>query len=82
MSENNLNYIMSFVTTAFGAIEFEQFKTIVFFILGLISFLISVAYTVYHWYKEAKKDGVITKDEISDLGKDVKDEIDDFIKKK
>lgn len=47
-------------------------------VLTIIAFLVSIGFTVYHWYKEASKDGEITKDEFDELTHDVKDKVDDF----
>lgn len=38
--------------------------------------VISIAFTIWRWYKAAKKDGVISRDEVEDLVDQVGDEID------
>ena len=45
-------------------------------ILAIITFLVTIGYTVWKWYKNAKKDGKITKDEVEDLVDNIKDEVD------
>lgn len=45
-------------------------------ILAIITFLVTIGYTVWKWYKNAKKDGKITKDEVEDLVDEIKEEVD------
>ena len=45
-------------------------------ILAIITFLVTIGYTIWKWYKNAKKDGKITKDEVEDLVDQIKDEVD------
>ena len=45
-------------------------------ILAIITFLVTIGYTIWKWYKNAKKDGKITKDEVEDLVDDIKKEVD------
>ena len=40
-------------------------------ILTCVAVLVSLAYTIWKWYKNAKKDGKITSDEVDDLFKDI-----------
>ena len=42
--------------------------------------VISIAFTCRRWYKAAKKDGVISKEEVEDLVDQVGDEIDNLKK--
>lgn len=43
-------------------------------VITILTGLASIAFIIYKWYKEAKKDGQITKDEIKDLIDQVVDE--------
>jgi len=43
--------------------------------LGIIMTLVGIAYRVWKWYKEAKADGKITKEELKELTDDVKDDV-------
>lgn len=45
-------------------------------ILAIITFLVTIGYTLWKWYKNAKKDGKITKDEVEDLVDEIKEEVD------
>lgn len=46
-------------------------------ILACLTFVVTLSYTVWKWYRKAKEDGKITKDEIDDLVDEVKKEIDE-----
>lgn len=45
--------------------------------LAILSTLVALAFTLYKWYKEAKKDGKITPDEVIDAVNKVGDIVDD-----
>ena len=45
--------------------------------LGIIATLLSIAYTIWKWWKKASADGKITKEEVDDLLDDLKKDIDD-----
>lgn len=74
-SNNTLSYITSILTTLFGIATANEITAIVYSILGLISFLFSIAYTIYKWYKKAKSDNFISVEEIDDLMEQLKEEI-------
>lgn len=42
-------------------------------VLSIVTFLVTLAYTIWKWYKNAKRDGKITKDEVDDLFKQIED---------
>lgn len=71
---------IDFITEAVAGISIvlqpDEILRIVSFILTCLSVLISVAFTVYKWYKEAKRDGKIDADEVDDLVNKIKDNID------
>lgn len=46
-------------------------------ILSIISIILSLILTFFKWYKEAKKDGKITADEVEDLSHQLKDKVDE-----
>lgn len=45
-------------------------------ILACVTFLVTISYTIWKWYKKAKEDGKITKDEVEELVDDIKKEVD------
>ena len=69
-------YIGSSITTLLAAVQTNEIFQLVEIILACISFVITISYTIYKWYKNAKSDGKITSDEIEDLVDDVKNTID------
>ncbi len=50
--------------------------TLITLVIGIISGVLSIGYTIYKWYKSAIEDGKVTKEEIEDLIGQVKPEID------
>lgn len=52
----------------------QVINTIITCVVGAIT----IAYTIYKWYKRAKSDGKITKDEVEELVEDVKKDIDEL----
>ena len=56
------------VMTAFQANEVLQIIQAILTVLGL---LITIAYTIWKWYKKAKADGKITEDEVDELMDDL-----------
>lgn len=49
--------------------------------ITILTGLASIGYIIYKWYKDAKKDNVITKDEIKDVIDDVTEEVKNTIDK-
>lgn len=47
--------------------------------LAIAMTLVGIAYKVWKWYKEAKKDGVITKEELHQLHEETKDDVSKFV---
>lgn len=44
--------------------------------------IVTIAYTIFKWYKKAKEDGQITKDEVEELIENVGDSIEDLTNKR
>ena len=72
-----LGYLSSVFTTAVGVSATEAVQQWIMFALGIISFLITTAFTIWKWYRKATADGKITPDEVDELI----DEIEENIKK-
>lgn len=49
-------------------------------VITIVVGVVTLAYTIYKWYKKAKADNKITKEEIEELIDDVKEDIDEFRK--
>lgn len=60
-------------TYVLAAIQQNEVLQIIEFVLSALLTLVIVAYRVWHWYKEAKKDGKIDEKEIDELGKIIED---------
>lgn len=60
-------------TYVLAAVQQNEVLQIIEFVLSALLTLVIVAYRVWHWYKEAKKDGKIDEKEIDELGKIIED---------
>ena len=71
--------------TAFGtiltAIQTNEVFQYISLGLTILSTLVAIAYTIYNWWRKAKEDGKITKEEVDDLVDDINQIIDDKNKK-
>ena len=74
--------IVGYSTTAFetllAASQANELLQVIQIALSIIAFIVTISYTIYKWYKRAtnsNSDGgsKITKDEVKDLIKDLKD---------
>lgn len=82
MGETNLpSWGCSALTTIMGALSVEAVSKTILLILGIISGVFSLAYNIYCWYKESKKDGKISSDEIKQGADILKKGIEDIQKK-
>lgn len=52
----------------------EVFQTVQL-IFSILAFLVTIAYTVWKWYKKAKQDGKITPQEVEELFDNLKNNI-------
>ena len=69
------------IETVLAACQTNEVLKAIQIVLSIITFLVTLAYTVWKWYRKAtdeKSDGgkKITKDEIDDLMNNIKDEVD------
>lgn len=60
-------------TYVLAAVQQNEVLQIIEFVLSALLTLVIVAYRVWHWYKEAKKDGKIDEKELDELGKIIED---------
>lgn len=63
------DYIMPIclsVATASTILQTNEVFQVIQIILTLSALAVGLAYRLWHWYKEAKKDGKITKEEIEE----------------
>lgn len=71
----NADLIFSWSLTGIAALATSLYEVldIISIIIGLICAITSIAFTCVRWYTLAKQDGKITKEEIEQLLKDVKE---------
>lgn len=65
------------ITYVLAAIQTNEVLQIIEFVMSVVLTLVILAYRVWHWWKEAKKDGKISEDEIDELGKIIEEETKD-----
>lgn len=58
------------------ALQYDEVLRWINLALAIMSALTTIAYTIYKWYKSAKKDGHIDIDEVGDLLNRLQDETD------
>lgn len=73
-------YMGSFFTALLAAVQTNQVLQIIEVILACISFLLSIAYTIWKWYKKAKledSDGgsKVTRKEVKELQDEIMKEV-------
>ena len=56
-NDNIFSYIMTGVSTIFTALQTEEVLRIISIVITCLSAAIAMSYSIYKWYKEAKKDG-------------------------
>lgn len=66
MKETRIDYLFDGIALASAALSVEQIFQIILLVLGCISSLISICYSLYKWFKNAKKDGKITPEEVKE----------------
>lgn len=66
MVGNGLTYILA-------AIQQNEVLQIIEFVFSAILTIVILIYRIWHWWKEAKKDGKITEEELNELGGIVED---------
>lgn len=54
-----------------GVMQVNELFQLIQVIVGVVSGLFAIAYTIYKWYNKAKADGKITSQEIRELGEDI-----------
>lgn len=66
-NSNGASYGADILGAVFTAVQTDATLQIISLVLTIIATAFSIAFTIYKWYKSAKADGKITKDEIDDL---------------
>ena len=66
-NSNGASYGADILGAVFTAIQTDITLQIISLVLTIVATVFSIAFTIYKWYKSAKADGKITKDEIDEL---------------
>lgn len=77
MKDARVDYFLDLIALSLGLSQGEELLSYIQLGLGVIATLLSIAYSIYKWWKKASADGKITKEEIKDLSDDLKDKLDD-----
>ena len=76
MKDARIDYALDAIALSLGFAQGEELLSYIQLGLGIIATLLSIAYSIYKWWKKASADGKITKEEIKDLSDDLKDKLD------
>lgn len=66
------------VQYVFAALQTNETLKAIELVLSIVVSIVLISYRVYKWYKLAKSDGKITKEEIEDLTKSIEKDVDDL----
>lgn len=67
MKDLAIPYVSSLVNVILTSIQDNPVYQIVGLVLTILSLCVSILYTIFKWYNEAKKDGKITSEELEKL---------------
>lgn len=74
---HGIGYIMDSIAIALTVVQSERVFQIIQLIVTILATLLSIIFTsckLYYWWKDAKKDGQITKEEFDEAKKIIEDE--------
>lgn len=77
MKNTRIDYILDAVAISLGLAQGEDLLKYIQLGLGILATILSIAFSIWKWWKKASADGKITKDEINELSDDLKDKLDD-----
>ena len=81
MKDDVVGYIATGVNAVMTATQAEEVFMWIQLGITILTFLVSLAYTIYRWYRKAKSDGKISIDEVEDLIEEIADEVDELKEK-
>ena len=70
-----IDYLFDVGAIAFAIAQEELLLKYIQLTLGIIATCLSVAFTIWKWWKKASEDGKITKDEVDELINDLDENI-------
>lgn len=59
------------VTGFLSYLSTQEFKDMISWVMSILAGAVTIAFTIWCWYKKASADGKITKDEVDDLFEDL-----------
>lgn len=71
--KHDYNYLGNIAGVVFSAIQSNEVLSIISWVLTLIATCVSIAFTLWKWWKKASADGKIDEQEIDELGTIVDD---------
>lgn len=66
------SYGANILSAIFTGIQTDEIFQIVNLVLTILATIFSISFTIYNWYRKAKEDGKITKEEVDELIDDLK----------
>ena len=67
--------VVGYLGSSFGAVmtalQTNETLQIIQGVLSIIALVLTIAYTIWKWYRKASQDGKITADEVDDLFEDL-----------
>lgn len=78
MQEKPINYVASAIACITTALQTNEIFSYVSLSLTILSIVVSLAFTIYKWYKTATDDGKIDNEEIDELMKNINEGINEL----
>ena len=77
MKDTRIDYVLDALAIALGLSQGKELLSYIQLGLGILATILSIAFSIWKWWKKASADGKITKEEIKELSDDLKDKLDD-----
>lgn len=81
MKEEGTGVVGSSISWILTVTQVNEVFEIIQIIFSCLVSLVTILYIVWKWYKRAKADGKITAEEIDELEKDLRKEVDENVKR-
>ena len=66
MKKDLIGYIGNGLAVLFSALQTEEVRSIISWVLTCIATIFTIAYTAWRWWKKAHEDGKITQEELDE----------------
>lgn len=77
MKEETTGVVGSSISWILTISQANEIFEIIQIIFSILVSAVTMAYIIFKWYKKAKADGKITKEELEELGKEVEEHVKD-----